>query len=47
MGLPILYTPRSRETLLSVYNFILDKFGKNSARKISIKVEKTISLIAE
>jgi plasmid stabilization system protein ParE len=47
MSLPILYTPRSRETLLYVYNFISDKFGKTSARKFAVKVEKTISLIAE
>ncbi len=47
MSLQIYYTPRSKETLSSVYNLILEKFGKKSADKFVIKTEKTISLIAE
>ncbi len=47
MSFQIYYTPRSKETLLSVYEFILIKFGKNSADKFISKAEKTISTIAE
>ncbi|OKS84732.1 type II toxin-antitoxin system RelE/ParE family toxin [Mucilaginibacter polytrichastri] len=47
MGLQILYTPRSRETLVSVYNFIKDKFGAPSADKFVVKADKIIVLIAE
>ncbi|MCR8561310.1 type II toxin-antitoxin system RelE/ParE family toxin [Mucilaginibacter sp. BJC16-A38] len=47
MSLQIYYTPRSKETLSSVYNFILGRFGKRSADKFILKAEKTISLIAE
>lgn len=47
MGLAIFYTPRSKETLSSVYTFIKNEFGVNSAEKFSAKAEKTISLIAE
>ncbi|MFI5161819.1 MAG: type II toxin-antitoxin system RelE/ParE family toxin [Sphingobacteriales bacterium] len=47
MSLVILYTPRSKETLSSVHNFIQNKFGVISADKFAAKVEKTITLIAE
>jgi plasmid stabilization system protein ParE len=47
MSLSIFYTPRSKETLSSVYNFIQNKFGISSAEKFGTKAEKTISLIAE
>jgi plasmid stabilization system protein ParE len=47
MSLQIFYTPRSKETLASVYNFIQNKFGANSADKFASKAEKTILLIAE
>ncbi len=47
MSLQIYYTPKSKETLSSVYNFILEQFGKRSADKFILKAEKTISLIAE
>ena len=47
MSLQVFYTPRSKETLASVYNFIQNKFGTNSADKFAAKAEKTISLIAE
>ncbi|MFB9841554.1 type II toxin-antitoxin system RelE/ParE family toxin [Mucilaginibacter ginsenosidivorans] len=47
MGLTIFYTPRSKETLLSVYNFIKNEFGVIAAEKFSAKAEKTISLVAE
>lgn len=47
MSLQIYYTPRSKETLSSVYNFILGRFGKRSADKFILKAEKTISLITE
>jgi plasmid stabilization system protein ParE len=47
MSLLIFYTPRSKETLSSVYNFIQNKFGAASADKFVTKAEKTIALIAE
>jgi len=47
MSLQIFYTPRSKETLVSVYNFISNKFGVSSADKFISKAEKTIALIAE
>jgi len=47
MSLQIFYTPRSKETLGSVYNFIQNKFGINSANKFISKAEKIIGLIAE
>lgn len=47
MSLQIFYTPRSKETLKSVYDFICDKFGSRSADKFISKTEKIISLIAE
>jgi len=46
MKLAIFYTPRSKETLASVYNFILDKFGLKPANKFASKIEKIIELIA-
>jgi plasmid stabilization system protein ParE len=46
MSLPVLYTPRSKETLTSVYNFICIKFGLRTADKFLLKAAKTISLIA-
>ena len=47
MSLEIFYTPRSNETLKSVYDFIFYKFGIKSADKFVSKAEKTIALIAE
>lgn len=47
MSLPVLYTPRSKETLESVYHFISNKFGRISADRFLLKTEKTIQLIAE
>jgi plasmid stabilization system protein ParE len=47
MSLQVFYTPRSKETLASVYDFIQNKFGVNSADKFATKAEKTILLIAE
>jgi plasmid stabilization system protein ParE len=47
MTLQIFYTPRSKETLKSVYDFIGDKFGVNSADKFVIKAERVIALLAE
>lgn len=47
MSLQVFYTPRSKETLASVYNFIRNKFGANSADKFATKAEKTILLITE
>jgi len=44
MSLPILYTPRSKETLKSVYDFIHNKFGINPANKFQLKAEKTLRL---
>lgn len=47
MGLQVLYTPRSRETLIVVYNTIRNKFGEKTANKFLIKVEKIIEIITE
>jgi len=47
MSLQVLYTPDSKETLISIYNFIEEKFGINSANKFVSSAEKTIKLIAE
>ena len=47
MSLQIHYTPRSKETLESIYSFILNQFGVNSANNFLSKAEKGISLIAE
>jgi plasmid stabilization system protein ParE len=47
MGLPIYYTPRSRETLVQIYNFIKAKFGTKPADKFVVKAEKIIMLISQ
>jgi plasmid stabilization system protein ParE len=47
MSLNLFYTPRAKETLVSVYNFIYNKFGARSADKFTAKAEKTIALIAQ
>lgn len=47
MSLEVFYTPRSRETLQSVYEFILNKFGSRSADKFASKADKIITLISE
>jgi plasmid stabilization system protein ParE len=47
MSLAVVYTPRSKDTLASVYEFILGRFGINSANKFLLKAEVTIRLIAE
>lgn len=46
MSLTVLYTPRSKETLLSVFNFIESKFGTRSANAFINKVDKTIKIIS-
>ncbi len=40
MSLKIFYTPRSKDTLESVYNFISNQFGSNSTDKFALKAEK-------
>lgn len=47
MSLSVYYTPRSKETLASTYQFILEKFGVASANKFLLKSEKIVTLIAE
>jgi plasmid stabilization system protein ParE len=47
VSLQVLYTPRSKETLKSVYDFIYNKFGSRSVDKFITKAEKIIALIAE
>jgi plasmid stabilization system protein ParE len=47
MSLTIFYTPRSKETLSSVYDFIINKFGAGAANKFAENAEKITSLIAE
>lgn len=46
MILPILYTPRSKQTLASVYGFIENKFGVRSADKFLDKAENVIRLMS-
>jgi plasmid stabilization system protein ParE len=47
MTLKVEYAPEAEETLISVYEFILDKFGKRSAESFLTKTEKIIGLVAE
>lgn len=47
MSLQVFYTPRSKESLESVYRFILDRFGELSADKFISKADKTINLISQ
>ena len=47
MSLHVFYTPRSKESLESVYKFILDSFGERSAGKFVSKADKTINLISQ
>lgn len=47
MSLQVFYTPRSKESIASVYNFILNRFGERSADKFASKADKTINLIAQ
>ena len=47
MSLEISYTPNAKTTLTGVYDFIINKFGKNVADKFVTKTEKTIGFIAE
>ncbi|WP_370870439.1 type II toxin-antitoxin system RelE/ParE family toxin [Daejeonella sp.] len=47
MSLQVFYTPRSKESLESVYKFILDRFGERSASKFVSKADKTINLISQ
>lgn len=47
MSLPIFYTPRAKETLTSVYDFVTIKFGYKSAEKFLLKADKTITLISQ
>lgn len=46
MSLTIFYTPRSKETLVSVFNFIEDKFGSHSAKVFLTKADKTIQTMS-
>jgi len=47
MSLQVFYTPRSKETLGAVYDFIHGKFGLKSADQFVLQAEKIVSLIAE
>lgn len=47
MSLQVFYTPRSKESLESVYNFILNRFGESSAGKFASKADKTINLLSQ
>ncbi len=47
MSLQVVYTPRSKESSISVYNFIRNKFSIRSADKFLLKAEKIIELIAD
>jgi len=47
MSLQVLYTPRAKETLSSVYNFINTNFGIKTADKFVLKTEKIITLISK
>jgi len=47
MSLEVFYTPRSKESLESVYKFILHRFGERSAGKFVSKADKTIDLISQ
>lgn len=46
MNFHILKTPRSEETVQSVYHFINNKFGTRAAEQFIVKAEKTIAAIA-
>lgn len=39
MSLQVVYTPDSLETLVSIYNFINEKFGAKSADTFALKAE--------
>jgi plasmid stabilization system protein ParE len=45
-SLEIYYTPRAKETLALVYQFLLQNFGQKAVDKFALKAEKTIALIA-
>lgn len=45
MNLSVFYTPTAKDTLISVYDFIDEKFGRRSADKFLLKAEKTIIII--
>jgi len=47
MSLKVYYTQPAKETLLVLYTSIQSKFGKRSADKFLLKVEKTVDLISE
>jgi plasmid stabilization system protein ParE len=47
MSLQVFYTPRSKETLSAVYDFIHIKFGLKSADQFVLKAERIVGLIAE
>jgi plasmid stabilization system protein ParE len=47
MSLEIYYTPKSKETLKSVFEFICQNFGEKSGYKFVEKAEKIIKLISE
>lgn len=47
MSLAVSYSPEAKETLSSVCNFILEKFGLRAMNKFVAKAERTIALIAE
>ncbi|WP_374163848.1 type II toxin-antitoxin system RelE/ParE family toxin [Arcticibacter sp. MXS-1] len=46
MSLLVYYTPRAKETLISVYTFLNQKFGNRAADKFVTKAENTIALLA-
>ena len=47
MSLEIYYTPKSKETLKSVFEFICQNFGEKSGDKFVEKAGKIIKLISE
>jgi plasmid stabilization system protein ParE len=47
MSLKVYYTQPAKETLLVLYSSVQSRFGKRSADKFLLKVEKTVDLISE
>jgi plasmid stabilization system protein ParE len=46
VSLKIVFTPRSQETLISVYEFIFNEFGKRAAIKYKDKADRVIKSIS-
>jgi plasmid stabilization system protein ParE len=47
MSVTVYYTPRSKETLISVFKFICQNFGEKSGDKFVEKAGKIIKLVSE